>query len=520
MTVKNRNLYLSVLVKVKITLLKARTHWIHITVLAVVFIGAFSYTFDSKLAMLGDNASYFMLGKALAGGEGYVNISSSAKKPSNHYPPGYPVIISAVMLFSDSLTAVKIVTGILGLGGLILFYFLACKLLDNEFMALGVTLLAALNAHILWYSSLVMSEVPFLCFSVMALFFFTKTDTEKFNLKDKYVWLTLLSLISAYYVRSLGVALMGGFVLALLFKKNWKSIGLYIGVFALAIAPWSIRASNLGGSSYLRQLKMINPYQPALGQADIGDFIDRFFENFSRYITKELPDAIFPAFEPGYGQQATGGQWFAGLLLLGIMIYGIFKLKDHRWLITGYLLGTFAILMLWPQVWIGVRFIVSVLPLLILLLIVGLYQVAAWVVKRANQKVVYGALMSLFLLFQFGAIADIHNQAKEKNSPGWNNYFEMAKWLDRNVNGEAVVACGKPSLFHLYANKYTLRYKFANPEEVLKHLEERQVDYVVIDQVYGNTLRYLLPAVQQYPERFQQVQHLTNPDTYLLKFKR
>ncbi|MEM6361198.1 MAG: phospholipid carrier-dependent glycosyltransferase [Bacteroidota bacterium] len=500
--------------------MKESTNWIHAIVLAVVFLAAFSYTFDSKLAMLGDNASYYMLGKAIAQGEGYVNISSIAKRPNNHYPPGYPLIISGIMLFTDNLVQIKIATGLLGLAGLLVFYFLALRLLKDEIMALGITLLAILNAHALWYSSLIMSEVPFLCFSVMAVFFFTKTNQERFSFKDKYVWLALACLIIAYYIRSLGVALMGGFVLALLFKKNWKSIAIYVGVFAAAIAPWFIRGSNLGGSSYIRQLKMINPYQPALGQAELGDFIDRFFENFSRYVTKELPDAVFPVFEPNYGQEATGGQWLAGFLLLAIMIFGIIKLKDHRWLVVGYLLGTFAILMLWPQVWIGVRFIVAIVPFLILLLINGLFHAVKLVAKKSSEKVVSGTLMTFFLLFQFSAISDIHNQAKEKYSAGWKNYFEIAEWLDNNVKEETVVACGKPSLFFLHANKYTLRYKFANPDELLTHLEERQVDYVVIDQVYGNTLRYLLPAVRQYPERFQQVHHLPNPDTYLLKFKR
>ena len=71
----------------------------------------------------------------------------------------------------------------------------------------------------------------------------------------------------------------------------------------------------------------------------------------------------------------------------------------------------------------------------------------------------------------------------------------------------------------MYANKYTVRYKFADPQDLITHLESSNVEYVVIDQVYGNTLRYLLPAVRQNPERFQQVYHLQNPDTYLLKFK-
>ena len=52
----------------------------------------------------------------------------------------------------------------------------------------------------------------------------------------------------------------------------------------------------------------------------------------------------------------------------------------------------------------------------------------------------------------------------------------------------------------------------------MKDLERRKVDYVVIDQVYGNTLRYLLPVVRTHPEKFEMVRHLKNPDTFLLKF--
>ena len=84
-----------------------------------------------------------------------------------------------------------------------------------------------------------------------------------------------------------------------------------------------------------------------------------------------------------------------------------------------------------------------------------------------------------------------------------------------------VISCGKPSLFYAYADNYTMRYKFtSDTNELLTQLERQKVDYVVIDQVYGNTFKYLLPAVRQHPERFSQVLHFKNPDTFLLKFKR
>ena len=92
--------------------------------------------------------------------------------------------------------------------------------------------------------------------------------------------------------------------------------------------------------------------------------------------------------------------------------------------------------------------------------------------------------------------------------------------VKKNETG-VVVSCGKPSLFYTYADNYTMRYKFTkDPAELIADLEKQKVDYVVIDQVYGNTFQYLLPAVRQYPNRFEQVLHLKNPDTFLLKFKK
>jgi hypothetical protein len=97
----------------------------------------------------------------------------------------------------------------------------------------------------------------------------------------------------------------------------------------------------------------------------------------------------------------------------------------------------------------------------------------------------------------------------------------MGEWLRRNESPDVVVSCGKPTLFYLYSQTYTVRYAFEqDPALLIQDLEKEQVDYVVIDQVYPNTIRYLLPALRAYPDRFEQIYHLGNPDTFLLKFKR
>lgn len=496
-----------------------KNRWLFIALVSLVFIGTYSYTFDSKLALLGDNASYYMLGKSIAQGEGYVNISRITKSPNNHYPPGYPAIISVVMLFTDSIVAVKILNGLFLFGGLILTFLLISRLTENYIFGFIVTILCAFNSHLLFYGSLMMSEVPYMFFSLLAIYLFSLIDFDQIKPNIKYLIGAFLSMVVAYYVRSLGVALLAGFCLHFLLRKNWKMIGITIGSMIIGGLPWFIRGQAYGGASYMNQLKMINPYNPGLGTADFGDFTSRFWSNFSRYITSEIPDVIFN-FRPDYNNTYTFSQWIIGLVFIGIIFLGIFQLKHHRWSIMGYLLATFGILMIWPDVWIGVRFIVPITPILLLGFFNGFYFLFQ---KIRNQKqlsiaVLYSPLVILlFLIKPFG---ELHDKAKTDFPPAWQRYFEVANWIKTNEKG-AVVSCGKPSLFYTYADNFTMRYKFTqDASELITDLEKQQVDYVVIDQVYGNTFQYLLPAVRQYPNRFEQVLHLKNPDTFLLKFKK
>ncbi|UII34040.1 hypothetical protein LVD17_09465 [Fulvivirga ulvae] len=496
--------------------------FLYLAILAVSFIVAYVYTFDSKLALLGDNANYYILGKSLSLGKGYTDINYVKQTSNNHYPPGYPAIISVVLLFTKAITPLKILNGIFFMMGVWVLYKLVNKITDNEVFAFIVTFLTLINSHLLWYSSVMMSEIPFFFFSILSLWAFMKIDYEKRSWRNPYLILCITTLIISYYIRSLGVALLGGYFLFFIFHKRWKSILVFSISFAAGVLPWFIRSQKLGGGSYMRQLGMINPYQPALGQADFGDFVNRFFNNFSRYVTLEIPSAIFPLKQVQYGGSYNSSEWFLGLFIVVLFFYGVFMLPKFRWLILGYILGTLAILMIWPDVWIGVRFIVPVVPLFILGFMYGLYNIMLQFRKWLSlKKMVSPYWLLLLAVLYVKPLKAIHDQAKTPYSTAWRNYFEVAKWADRNLEENVLISCGKPSLFYLYADTYTRRFKFAqDPKEQLKDLEKYKVDYIVIDQVYGNTIRYLLPVVRQYPERFEQVYHLKNPDTFLLKFKR
>ena len=497
----------------KITIINSK--YFPIAVISILFIIIYPYIFDQKLAILGDNASYYILGKSLAAGEGYADLSSPAMKPHNHYPPGYPLIISTIITINNSLEAVKLINGIfLFIALLLLFKIFEAITGDRKIALVGIVLLI-FNSHLLYYSTIIMSEISFLLFSALGIWILIKLDFQKPIHKNKLFYLSLLSLVAAVYIRTAGIALVGGVLLLLLVNKNWKYLLGYTIGFLILYLPWIIRGQNLGGSSYTRQLKMINPYRPELGMADFGDVITRIITNILRYISKEIPNATFPFIETNYREVAGFGEYLIGLIIIGLAIYGLIKLRNFKWLIIFYLLASAGILLIWPSTWVGVRFILPVMPFILISVLYG-FKLLIDKFSKIN-----ALLLCVFVIFFIPSVTKLSKSSKAPYTANWQNYFNIANWVKENEKSKVLVSCGKPILFHIYSNQFTVRYKFtSDDQELIADLETRNVKYVVLDRVYVNSLRYLYPAVQNNPDRFKVILKLENPDTYLFELIR
>jgi len=501
----------------------AHPNRIHVIIMLVVttilFATTYTYIFDKKLDLNGDNANYYMLGKAVATGEGFVNINSISKSPNNHFPPGYPVLISGIItVFGDSITIIKLFNGLLFLATLILLYFLILKLTGRISTAVIVLLLLLLNSHLLRYSTMIMTEIPFLFFSIAGILAFLKIKMNESSWKNPWLYISLVLLIIAFYIKTSGVALIGGIVLYLIIIKEWKYALFFTISFILLAIPWQLRSQRLGGSSYARQLLMVNPYRPEMGAANIGDFVDRFGNNVGRYISKEIPSTVFPFLKPNYRESSSSLQIILGILLFSLIFYGLWKLEEYKWLIVAYMAGTFGILLLWPDVWVGVRFLLPAAPFLILGMVSGIQSLINRLAPGSLSKKLLWIPILLCLPF-LPLLKPLHEKAKTKVTANWANYFALAKWANDNLSGEVVIACRKPTMFYLYSNTFTINYKYTEDEQdLISNLIDKRVDYVILDQLgFSSTYRYLLPAIKNNPEKFKLIEKRTNPDTYLLQ---
>lgn len=496
-------------------------NFIYMIIITILFLGVYGYIFDKKLDLNGDNAYYYVLGKALSQGEGYVNIASINKPPNNHYPPGYPFITSLFMHISDSQIFLKLVNGIFLLISLHLLYYLFKYLSNSSKIAFVTVFFLLLNSHMLLYGTMLMSEMSFILLSFFCIYMVLKTDLESNLFRKPHVYLILIGLVGAYYIRSTGLALFAGLMLYLLFKRYWKA-AVFLGTGFISLAtPWIIRGQKLGGSSYIKPLVMINPYRAELGNADLADYFNRILANVSRYITREIPNSSMPFIKVNYLSEISPIEWLIGLPVLVLMVYGLYKLGRRGLLIICYLITTFGILLLWPEVWTGVRFVLPVAPVLFFALIMGIYYGMTYVLSRFSAKLNFNILvLVVFGLAFIGPIESIHAKAKIDYPNAWKNYFSVAGWFKRNNINDAVVICRKPMLFHINSGTYTSTFKYSNDEkEVLDDLNRKQADYVILDNLgYRQTYEYLFPVINNQQEYFQLVIKLENPDTYLLRY--
>ena len=214
----------------------------------------------------------------------------------------------------------------------------------------------------------------------------------------------------------------------------------------------------------------------------------------------------------------------SGFLILAIVGFGIYKAKKLQIAIAGYILATFAILMIWPTVWTGVRFMLPLVPLLILFFFYGLYELVSLILRKmkAPEMVIHKYIAYAFLLAALLYTPKLKILNKQANKPMdrvFYTYFELAKWTKKNLPDDAIILCRKPKLFYMYSDHFVNGIiKRSDPEEVLEIMRERKYTHIVL---YGDGLsqRYFVPLYNKYPNKFPVIQKVGNPPVYLLAIK-
>jgi len=506
---------------------------LYIFILLFCFFRTYNRVFDEKISLGGDNAAYYILGNSIAQGHGYKDINTAEMTEHNHFPPGYPLIIAAASkVFTNDIVFIKKLNGLFLFLSLGLLFIILYKITGNLHWPFICCLFSLYNYYLLNYSFIMMSEIPYLFFSLLCMLLLMNTNWEKPFYKSRTFILLLLLVPFTYYIRSTGLALFAGILFFLLYKRKWQHSAVFSVFFVFSILPWYIRGKHIGGNSYVHQLFSKNPYRPELGQMGIVDWLTRIWNNLERYITREIPNSMFNFIDQVNGPVSkfpiTTFEWVIGILTVAFILFGLFRLKKYFILISFYCGAYMGVLLLWPDVWTGVRFILPLMPLLLFLFINGIAELLniAWnkMLKERYQLLYQLLIVAICLLSirSYGNLATdkLELMAKGHYTKPYQNYFELARWIKENAPANSVTCCRKGELFFLYSTKFVTGFKNTlNIEEQIEYLKSKNVKYVVLDQLgYASTTRYLFPALKKYPGKFKVIKHLKDPDTYLTEF--
>ncbi|MDX2361646.1 MAG: hypothetical protein QNK23_12635 [Crocinitomicaceae bacterium] len=490
---------------------------LYLGLITLCFLFIYPFIFESKLFLGGDNANYYLLAKGLSEGEGYINYHFLNNIPANHFPPGYPFLMSLFMRIGiDSIAYMKMLNGLLLLISSYLFFHIAYRLSQNKILAFVLSILMLMNKHLLEYSTSLMSEIPFMCTLLLVLYLFFIFKDKDYSIKSPYFYFLIIALIFLIYLRTQGIAIFGALLLTLIISRQYKATIILFSLTLLAHLPWQMRSANLGGSGYMKQVMRVKPYDNTSEQMRAGDWAERVGENMARYVSKEIPHAIFPGISIVYKNAITGEKptapiihWLIGFLIMIFTLLGIWSMKDNRKFFLLFIGITACLLLVWPQVWSGVRFLLPMIPFVLMFSVFGIIYMADFFRKSKENGLIsstkFAWIFSILALGFISQIKTLHTTAEGDYPRNYGNFFRMGTWCQNNLPEDAVIASRKPALFYShYLGKCASFPYTLDREEFIRLFEESGATHLINEQLgYGQSWKYAFPVIQAEQDKFK-----------------
>ncbi|MEX0907729.1 MAG: hypothetical protein WD054_05315, partial [Gemmatimonadota bacterium] len=485
-------------------------------------------TFEPQPHTGGDNAAYISLARSLLERGAYVELWDPAQRPHTKYPPVFPGIL-AIALAAGLKPFVQLKLVVLAFSATaVAFSFLWIRARARPMLALGIGLLLAVAPGVLREGRWILSDVPFWCFTMIALWAFQNTRPDEW----KHFAIAAVAVLLAYFTRSAGLPLALAGLGWLAWRRHWRQFAVLAVLILVPAALWWLRGRAFGPAGYVSEFWLIDPYRPDAGTIGIGDLFARVFENQRKYVALHLPILI-------------GGMQSAWLHLLGILAFGLafFGWALRVWRRRGtasdgmerigvaelFMPLYLGLIFVWPAVWSGERFLLPVLPLL--LFYAGDLMSRLFRRFATRHAFVAGAATVLLILMlatpglarglEVGRACTALYRAGDRypclGGAHWDDFFALAEWTRTALPPDAVVLSRKPRLYYVLSGRRGVIYpSSSDPGRFFETVRQTGARYVVYDALGGLSETYLRPVVAGRPESFCLIRVVEPSGTALL----
>ncbi len=404
-----------------------------LTILILLSIASWLPRLQGPLDFRYDAGVYYILGMALAEGQGYRLMNEPGSIEAIQYPPLLPLFAAAHRLLTGSADP-AVVGQALRFSFAVLFiaYILAVYLLCRRFLSPGFAFLASLisllHFHMTWLSDLFFAEMPFALASIV--FFLVVREREE---RWRH-WASGAVATIAYLLRSMGIALLAAWVSESLLRRRFREAALRALLIALPVLVWQgyvmrvktgpeyarpaypyqradYQYYNVG---YVENISYIDTFVPELGKLSPALLLERFATNLA-----SMPASWGEAVSVRKKWLMLGldalNEYFSSLsvpyvlidialaLLGGVVLAGVIILaRGGQWLMPLYIAGSVALICLTP--WPGQfeRYLAPLTPLFAMALCLALAPIryllaAVWCgrfLSSALIVVVFGGILA------------------------------------------------------------------------------------------------------------------------------
>lgn len=428
----------------------------------------------------GDDVVYLLLARSLRSFR-YEELFRVDHPVHRMYPPGYPALLSAWSAIGgerfDWLVWVGIGSSVVSL----LLVFIVVKRKWGSALALSCLAALAFNAALIESSGWLASEAPFTMFALAALYALTR-ENERLA-----VPLACAAAIAAALTRTVGVTLIAAIAVVWLWRGQYRQAAAFASVAALTVGAWLLVSAAA-------------PEQ-VVGRSYFADFSTTFDGNsvLHRVVTR-LPDKL--QYLPALSQQTpaalipgTSIDNIAAMAVVGVAcLVGVVALARDWPMAAAYLASYAALLAVWP--WTQARFLLPLLPLIVVSIVVGAWRVATRLTPRWGLAAA-GLLAAVTAVNGLNNTLEIVRIRRSCDRTGlfpsaacvpvrFAAFFDGARYVDEHVPRDAVFVSGRASALYHFTGRRTVSLTAAlsvPPDSFLDFLRANHVSHVLLTAV-------------------------------------
>jgi hypothetical protein len=472
----------------------------------------------------GDNMAYLSLAHALVEGVGYVELWDPEVPPHTKYPPVFPAILALIALLGGTgWTAFKAGSAVaLSAATLAAFAWVARRHgpVAGGAVALALVFAAGWQDTSRW----ILSEPWFLLWTFVALWA-ADAAIEKGRTIPLAAPVAAAAALLAFGVRTAGLPLLLALLIALLLARRRAAAAGVGAAAAVVVGGWLMRARGGGEGAYGDEFWLRSPYDPELGRIGIPELAGRVWDNLGIYLFRVLPMEWWSHLSGALPERAPA---VLGVVIVVLAAAG-WALRVREGPGPAELFGPLyaGLILVWPEVWSGDRFLLPLLPLILVWAGGAIARVLRWAAagtegrpaEAPSPRLVQGVLAAALLLLVLPAVprtleeaaaarecrivVQAHSDALACYGPGIREFATAAGWMGVNLPDGSFSFSRKPRILYALGGPRGRTFPFTrDPGHLLSEADRIGVRYLLLDHWDGVAGAYLIPILRERPGAF------------------